>query len=413
MQMRHRVLKREQISAELKNVFDYPLTVVVAAMGYGKTTAVKDFLQEKKARYFWLSVESDQTSAQQIWGSLTRQLARIQPELGNQLNVLGFPIDAPQRDKIVSIIEDHTYLSNIVLVIDDYHFARSPELDGMVEKIVRSKIKGLHLLIISRTKPAMNLEELSLKGYCFLFKSYLFEMSAGEIKRYFKLLGHDIADGTAEKVRRVSEGWITAVYLIMQHYSATGRLEPGRDIESLIQTAVMSRYTDQETRLLESLCILDSFTLPQALYVTEDATAPGIIQRLSAGNSFIRYDERADNYRLHNIFSDYLKKRLAGQGGSVGLKKLYKRSGQWYIESGDIFSGLSFYLKAEEYDLILTAFEKHGATTELDKAPGLIVGIFSQIPEAVKYRHPIGYITYAYNYLVCVDMEAAPRCWRK
>lgn len=405
MQLRRRVLKREQISVELKYLFEYPLTVVVAAMGYGKTTAVRDFLEEKKARYFWLSVERDQTSAQHIWDSLTRQLARIQPELGNQLNVLGFPVDAPQRDKIISIIEDHTYLSNTVLVIDDYHFVRSLELDWIIEKIVWTKIKSLHVLIISRTKPAMNLEELSLKGYCHLLKSELFEMSGEEIKRYFKLFGHEITDDTAEKVRRVSEGWITAVYLIMQRYSATGRLEPGRDIESLIQTAIMSRYTDKETRLLETLCILESFTLPQALYVTEDAAAPGIIQRLSAGNSFIRYDERADNFHLHNIFSDYLKKRLAEQGDSTELKKLYKRSGQWYIESGDIFSGLSFFLKAEEYDLILTAFEKHGATTELDKAPGLIVEIFSQIPEAAKYRHPIGYITYAYNYLVCVDMK--------
>jgi LuxR family maltose regulon positive regulatory protein len=70
------ILKREQISAELKSLFDYPLTVVVAAMGYGKTTAVRDFLDEEKARYVWLSVESDQASAPHIWNSLTRQLAK-------------------------------------------------------------------------------------------------------------------------------------------------------------------------------------------------------------------------------------------------------------------------------------------------------------------------------------------------
>ena len=68
-------------------------------------------------------------------------------------------------------------------------------------------------------------------------------------------------------------------------------------------------------------------------------------------------------------------------------------------------SGLRFFLTAEEYDLILIEFEKHGATTELDKDPRFIVEMFSQITEAVKYRHPIGYLTYAYNYLTCVDME--------
>ena len=405
MPIKHRVLKREQISAALKSLFNYPLTVVVAAMGYGKTTAVRDFLDEEKAGYAWLSVESDQNSAPHIWDSLTRQLAKTQPELGRQLNVLGFPLDAPQRDKIISIIEDYTYLSATILVIDDYHCARSPELDRLIERIVWTNIKGLHVIIISRTKPAINIEELSLKGYCHLFKSDLFEMSRKEIKKYFHLFGHEITRDTAEKVRRISEGWITAVYLIMQRYAETGRLEPGRSIESLIETAVMSRYTKKEARLLKSLCILDSFTLPQVLYVTGDAAAPGTIQRLSAGNSFIRYDERADNYRLHNIFSNYLKKRLAEQGDSAELGELYLRSGQWYIENGDILSGLSFLLKAGEYDLILTEFEKHGATKELDKDPQLIMEIFSQIPDAVKYRHPIGYLTYAYNYLSSVDMD--------
>lgn len=405
MQIKHRVLKREQINTELNIIFHYPLTVVVAALGYGKTTAVRDFLDEKKARYVWLSVQGVQTTAPYIWDNLTRQLAKTQPELGSQLNVLGFPIDAPQRDGIISIIEDYTYLSNTILVIDDYHFAHSPELDKLVEKIVWSKIKGLHVLIISRTKPAMNIEELSLKGYCHVFKSDLFEMSVEEIKKYFNLYGHDIADDMAEKVHRISEGWITAVYLIMQRYSETGRLEPGQNIESLIETAVMSRYTDKESRLLKYLCILESFTLPLVSYVTEDHTAAGIIQRLSANNSFIRYDERSDFYHMHNIFSSYLKKCLAEQGDSVDIRRLYRRVGQWHIDNDDILSGLSFFFKAKEYDLILTEFEKHKATKELDKDPGLIVEIFSQIPDAIKYRHPIGYLTYAYNYLSSVDME--------
>lgn len=405
MQIRHHVLKREQISAELNTVFHYPLTVVVAAMGYGKTTAVRDFLDEKKARYVWLSVQGVQTTAPHIWDNLTRQLAKTQPELGSQLNSLGFPLDASQRDKIISIIEDNTYSSDIVLVIDDYHFAHSQDLDELVEKIVRTKIKGFHVLIISRTKPAMNLEELSLKGFCHLFKSDLFEMSGEEIKKFFKLYGHDIADDMAEKVHRISEGWITAVYLIMQRYSETGRLETGQNMESLIETAVVSRYTDKEVQLLQYLCILESFTLPQVSYVTEDPAATGIIQRLSANSSFIRYDERSDVYHMHNIFSSYLKKCLAEQGDSIDIRKLYRRVGQWHIDNDDILSGISLFLKAKEYDLILTEFEKHKATKELDKDPGLIVEIFSQIPDAVKYLHPIGYFTYAYNYLSSVDME--------
>lgn len=405
MQTKHPVLRREHIRSQLSNLYDYPLTVVVAAMGYGKTTLVRDFLDEIEANYVWLSVERDENSVQYIWDSLTRQLAKTEPELGKQLNDLGFPIDAPQRDRILKIIEDHVYMTNTVLVIDDYHFAHSPELDRLMERIVWSNITGLHVLIISRTKPEMNIDELILKKYCCLLKNDLFELSRDDIKEYFKLFGHDVSPDTARQVHEISEGWITAVYLITQRYCEIGRLEPGRGIESLIETAVMSRYTEEETRILMSLCVLDSFTLQQAVYVTNDMAAAGILQRLSDSNSFIRYDERTDSYKMHNIFSNYLQKLLEGQSDGMECKNLYKRSGEWYIESGDVLLGLKFLLKAEEYDLILIQFEKDGMTKVIDRAPQPIVELFQQIPREVKYRHPIGYLIYAEFHLASVDMR--------
>jgi LuxR family maltose regulon positive regulatory protein len=304
--MDHRILQRESINQQLDSVFVYPLTVVVAAMGYGKTTSVRHFLDKKNARYAWLSVQSGYSTVLHIWDSLTRQLAKIQPELGNQLNSLGFPSDAPQRDKIISIIEDYTYMSEIVLVIDDYHYVHSPELDRLVERIVWTNIKGFHVIIISRVKPAINIEELCLKRYCYLFDSTLFELSKGEIRKFFKLYGHNISVDSARIVQNISEGWITAVYLIMQRYSTTGRLETGRSIEILIETAIMSRYTDREANMLKALCMLDSFTIQQAAYVTGEAAASGIIEKLSADNSFINYDKHLDVYNIHNILSEYL-----------------------------------------------------------------------------------------------------------
>lgn len=43
-------------------------------MGYGKTVAVRDFLDEMKADYVWLNVESDETSAHIVWNSFYRKL---------------------------------------------------------------------------------------------------------------------------------------------------------------------------------------------------------------------------------------------------------------------------------------------------------------------------------------------------
>ena len=405
----HRILKRKMIREQLGHTFDYPLTLVVAGMGYGKTVAVRDFLEEMKADFVWLNVESDETSAHIIWDSLTRQLAQNKPEIGDGLNALGFPVSAAHRDRVFDLLEEWTYLTSKVLVIDDYHFVNVPELDILIEKLVRKRITGLHILIISRTRPAINIEELKLKGYCHQLKSSFFELSQDEIREYFQLFDREISETTAKQVQEITEGWITAVYLVCQRYRETGRLEAGVDLNELINTTILGRYTENEKRLLMFLSTLDSFTLPQAVYVTEDQAAPRMIHKLSRDSSFIRFDERSQKYTMHNIFIGYLRELLEEQADQTEVLNLYRRSGEWNIANGFTLTGMKLLLKAKEYDLILKEFDKRGIARVLDTAPQDVVELFEQIPIDEKYRHPIGYLTYANFYLPRVDMEAGAR----
>ncbi len=409
----NRILKRDKIRKQLGNIFDYPLTLVVAAMGYGKTVAVRDFLDEIKAEYVWLNVESNETSVHCIWDSLSRQVAEKDEEIGSGLNNLGFPVGAAHRHRIYDLLEEWTYLTNKVLAIDDYHFADLPELDLLLEQLVRNRVAGLHVLIISRTRPAINIAELKLKGYCYQPKSSVFELSQDEIKEFFRLSGRDISDDMAKQVHQITEGWITAVYLICQRYLETGRLEVGLDLDELINKTIVERYTEKEKRLLTALTALDSFTLPQAVYVTENRSAPVMIQKLSSDNSFIRFDERSQKYSIHNIFAGYLRELLEEQVEQAEVLNLYRRSGEWNIANGFILTGMRLLLKAKEYDLIMEEFDRPGITRKitrmLDTATSEIVKMFEQIPMEVKYRHPIGYLIYADFYLTKVDMEGGAK----
>lgn len=403
--MKQYLLKRQRINNEFANIFQYPLTIAVAAMGYGKTTAAREYLSGIDANYIWLSIERDESSPQFIWDTLARQIIKTRPELGNQLRMLGFPTGAAQSDKIKQIIEDHAYLSNTVLVIDDYHFAHSPLLDRFIESIVRSSIDGFHILILSRTVPELAIEELRVKSCCYLIKSIFFEFTEDEIREYFQLYGFTLPDKTIEKVYEISEGWVSAVYLIMQRYANTGRLESGRSIERLFETAVMPRYRNKEVIILKSLCLFDSFTPQQAVYVTRDEEAAKIIEDLCYANSFIRFDAQSGVFQIHNIFNNYLKKLLKEESLDISPDELYERSGTWCIQNGDILSGMIYYQKAKKFDLILKEFEKQSITQIVDSNPDNILALFEDIPADMKYRHPIAYIAYIGFYVTNVDME--------
>lgn len=52
---RNKTLKRERVNRALELIFDYPLTIVEAPIGYGKTTAVREFLAARGVPVIWTS----------------------------------------------------------------------------------------------------------------------------------------------------------------------------------------------------------------------------------------------------------------------------------------------------------------------------------------------------------------------
>ncbi len=397
-------LQRERIQNEMIHIFQYPLTIAVAAMGYGKTTAVRDFLDRVNSNYILLSIEQEESSPQLIWDSLMRQMMRVKPDLGNKLQMLGFPSNTAQVDKVKQIIEDDVYLSNVILVIDDYHLAHSPELDGFLERIIRSRIDGFHIVLLSRTTPELPVEEFMLKNFCYIIKNTIFEFTSDEIREYFNLYGFHLSEKELKMVFQLSEGWISAVYLLMQRYAETGLLDSERSIERLLESAVMPQYSCFEISLLKSICIFETITPEQAIYITKIESAAQILFNLCESNSFINYDAQAGVFRIHNIFNNYLRKLFNSKTSSVDSNQLFERCGTWYVRNGDILSGLNYYLKGKRYDLILNEFEKTSITKVFDSSPDIIQRLFQDIPFEIKYLHPSAFIAYIGFFVTNIDI---------
>ena len=134
------ILSRERINKILTGILEYPLFVVAAPMGYGKTTAVRAFLRLKKIEPIWVSLIASDGTMSYFWDRLTAKIRYFDKNLGKQLKALGYPTDAPQIAKIVEIISGAEYQKNTVLVIDDFHLACSFLRIYLLSYIVREEI---------------------------------------------------------------------------------------------------------------------------------------------------------------------------------------------------------------------------------------------------------------------------------
>ena len=100
---RTRVLARPRVNRSLGQICAYPLTVVRASMGFGKTTAVREYLRLRKLRPVFLSLVGSGGSLEYCWERLAAQVSRRSPALGRQLGGLGFPQDPAQTARMVEL----------------------------------------------------------------------------------------------------------------------------------------------------------------------------------------------------------------------------------------------------------------------------------------------------------------------
>ena len=107
-------LPRPRINEKLNNLFSYPLTIVHAPLGYGKTTAVSAFLQGQACKVIRIPLTGG--SADELWTRLSAQMSLAGLKLGDDLKAMGFPSDQLKADWVTERLLDYDFTPPVVVV---------------------------------------------------------------------------------------------------------------------------------------------------------------------------------------------------------------------------------------------------------------------------------------------------------
>jgi len=223
----------ERITNAMRRIPDYPLTIIEAPMGYGKTTAVREQLNFHKANVMWQRVYDNSLSS--FWNGFCHLFNGFDEVHSQSLLQLQFPNDSVSRGTAQTIIQGIELPANSVIVIDDYHLAECAEANSFIEFLVMSEIIDLHIVLVTRYIDFPRLEELMLKGYLYHIKQESFELTPKEIICYYKQCGKSININEAGELYSLTEGWISALYLLMLNFGSKGSTLQIADIHTLIE----------------------------------------------------------------------------------------------------------------------------------------------------------------------------------
>lgn len=401
MLFKPKLLYRKRIDNMLGEIFNVPLFLLISSMGYGKTTAVKDFLKaQRNISYSWFSVNSYENDELWLWQKFCQNLAAVDPELSKRLAEYGLPRTAVDRERILDIIKN-AVTRRTILVIDDYHENKSPSIDLLLTTIARSSIPRLHILIISRNYPKIPVDELELKGLCKELSQNLFEFTREETVELFAQNGFQLSTEEQALLCNNTDGWVAAIYLSLIKYAENNTMEDIQQITRLVKTAVYDKFDSDTRETLLKLSFLDNFGLDQALFITGNSRVGQAIRHLTANNCFIRYDNKSRTYALHALLKTMLQELFAV--ADIDKPALFSRCGDWYAGNNRYIEAVEFYHLADNYEKILDIFELPGAAELFDQAPQIIIRAFNAMDKKLKLSRPLPYITYIYSYLVVID----------
>lgn len=391
-------LCRKRINNLLSQIVEVPVFFISAAMGYGKTMAVKDFLEKKKdVKTIWFHLGYEENDDVRIWKKFCASIICINYKLSKKLINYGFPKDNIGVHEVIDIIR-REIKKETVLVVDDWYDRATIYIDSLIKVIVLGEIHNLHVVILSRNQPLENYLELEIKQKCIVLWQEDMEFTFDETAEFFEINNFKLTDKEQKALYKYTGGWALATYFAIIEYSSNNTFSNIPDATEIIKTKVYDKFDEETKQILLKLSLVNKFTLEQASYVTRNKRANDIIKELISNNCFIRYHEELKEYTIHSILRNVLKEELLSN--NINANDVNEYCGDWYSEEFKDIQAIQYYYKAGNFQRILDLIERNNFIDIAGLDPKIIVSVFKELSMEEKINRPIVYLMYIFLYII-------------
>lgn len=339
------------LEKRLNTLYEYPVTVVEAPTGYGKTTIIREFLKKSGKPFIWFNVDTSNKNI--FFDDFCKKIKSINEKASKKLREIGYPNDFESCKKIVSILIEVVFYEKTIFVIDNYNFVSDEFLNSIIKDLTGSVHINTSIVCITQAVDSNSTFDLIVNRKINYFGKNDFELSKEEIIDYFKLCGIKLEDDEATFLYEYTEGWISALYLQMLSYVSTSSFEPTVDIENLIGKAFWNNLDRISQDFLIGLSVFKSFTLRQSIYIGKNSISEQQINDLLKESGFIRYDSKDGKYYIHSILRYFLENEFE-KLETIFKKDILKKAGDWYRDNENYIDAILFYYKTGNVNEILS-----------------------------------------------------------
>jgi LuxR family transcriptional regulator, maltose regulon positive regulatory protein len=389
------------------------LVVIQAPAGFGKTTAMMQFVEADRRMgnaVAWISLDDNDNDVSRFLRGFTLAMANANPDI--PLPGTSSSRNAELADWIIDTIEAANNPTSIYF--DNFEVLRNPVVIGLIQSGTNSLPPGSRCIVASRRSTDLSLSKLRARGQLIELNSDDLRFTREETSTYLcSQRGVDLNSDQLEHLYSSTEGWAVALWLAS--LALQGRSDTNEFINSfsgsnaavasyLAEDVLSALPTDLQKFLLQ-ISILNDIREDLCNVVCQRDDSLALLQQLYHQNLFVTLtDEQQQVYSFHALFHDFLSNQLDKEYPHE-VQALHARAAEAYLASNCIIPAIRHSLKAELYSKATGLIREHATRLLNDGRLRLLAGFLDYFPRTEIDKHPDLKLLKAW----CVTFTVSPR----
>jgi LuxR family maltose regulon positive regulatory protein len=410
--VRSKRVARPTLIERVNEGLDRALVLISAPAGFGKTSLLVEWTAQAQMPVAWLSLDAGDNDLHRFLNYVTAALngafpARDEPVCTVTQEMLQSIQPLPLQTLRITLINELAEIGeSLVLVLDDYQFITSSEVNQSVAFLLEHIPSNLHLIIATRVDPNLPLHRLRVRGQLAELRAADLRFNEQEADAFLsQVMALNLSEQDTATLTTRTEGWIAGLQmaaLSLEGVSDTAAFirEFGGShryiLEYLIEE-VLERQPERVKSFLLQTSILDrlSGSLCDAL-LTDEQDSQSILEHLERSNLFLTpLDAVGGWYRYHHLFADLLRVQLKRSQPGM-MEPLHSRASQWYEREGLPEQAIQHALAASALERVAALVERYALEIISRGEMSALLRLVHSLPEELILDRPMLCVHYAW-----------------
>ncbi len=346
------LVKRSRLLALLDAGLDGKLLLLCAPAGSGKTTLVRQWVEERlqrgdPLRVAWVSLDAGDNDPVRFWRYVFTACQTIHEEISQQ----ALALLAPQPQAALSSLLEMALtrflnaLTHVatqsILILEDFHEITSPQVHQTVAFLLEHLPPTFHLFIMSRHDLPLPLARLGGSGDLSIVRAADLRFLREETALFFQQqLARSLSPHLLNHIDERVQGWAAGLRLVaLTWQDRTTETLPPIDRQSSLQDYIVREVLHTQPQPLQDFLLqtsmLSRLTGSLCVVVTGRRDSEVLLDALERGGLFLeRLEGPGHWYRYHTLFAEAMQHEALHRLGKNRLQEIARDASGWYEQHG-------------------------------------------------------------------------------